>query len=258
MDHPPQPFWINSVTRSSTAWSRSSFDHLLVVAVVCSSSRRALANRRAMVASSSVARARSRTFQLVEARGVDEDQERGRHPLADDQGPLDVDLQQDAAPRLQVRPDRAGGRAVQVAVHLGRLEELAPGAGLLEGLPREEEIIAPRLLPRPRRPRRRRDREPRRAPPAAPGPGAPACSCPSPTGPRPRSDVPASRPIRPSARLRSRGMHPTRTEGSRSRTTHRIDHDEERSGPLTSRRPPYSTFWISSRIFSRTPLISTT
>ena len=36
------------------------------------------------------------------------------------------------------------------------------------------------------------------------------------------------------------------------------DPEEIRVGDVASRRPPYSTFWISSRIFSRTPFISTT
>ena len=54
--------------------------------------------------------------------------------LADLQAPLDVDHQDDAVAPGQALADRAGGRAVQVAVDLGPLQELAPVAGRLERL----------------------------------------------------------------------------------------------------------------------------
>jgi len=95
-----------------------------------------------------------------EAGGGHEDQDGRREAVGDLHSPLDVDLEDHAFAAGQGVPDRLDRGPVQVAVDLGRFEQLAPIPHLLEFMQVDEVVLAPVLLPGAGRPGRRRDREP--------------------------------------------------------------------------------------------------
>ena len=110
---------------------------------------------------------------------------------------LDVDHQDDTE-TLGHRPaDRLGRRAVEVAVDLGRLEQLA--ADPLELLGGEKEIIAVRLLAGPRLPGRRRDRHAQAAGRAGRASARTSVLFPDPDGPEITTNRPGSRFAHPSS-----------------------------------------------------------